>query len=77
LIRPKRQNFPFWTHQQLVLQPEYRPSEAKSAGDTGDSDDCGDGDNDNDEEDVDLAGYSKMMMMISKTLKVLLQICSS
>jgi hypothetical protein len=55
----RRRNFPFWTHQQLVLQPEYRLSESKIADDAGDSDDGGDGDDSDDEEDADPAAVDE------------------
>jgi hypothetical protein len=32
----RRRNFPFWTHQQLVLLPQYRPSEADTEPDKAD-----------------------------------------
>lgn len=48
----RRRNFPFWTHQHLVLQPEYQLSEAKSADEAVNCDDGNDG-NDGDEEDID------------------------
>ena len=42
----RRRNFPFWTHQQLVLLPQYRPSEAENKIDDSDEDKADEADND-------------------------------
>ena len=54
----RRRSFPFWTHEQLVLRPQYRPSEAEAIIDTesGDADDIDADDIDSDDDDIDGPG---------------------